>query len=154
MLQAERDSLIQQLIGEMDESCKAAQDAAPLRDQSQRSGEIVVQILTQIIQCTYFVKEYCSERSFGMRENTSILSSVDCIYLGGRLLRDTTSLVDQQAKDYIDALQKLRRSLNDHASISAAATIYRVFGKIEDIRRCNQFCNAVSRLTKRLFYRE
>ena len=71
-LQAERDSLIQQLIGEMDESCKAAQDAAPLRDQSQRSGEIVVKILIQIIQCSYFVKEYCSVRSFGMRENTFI----------------------------------------------------------------------------------
>jgi hypothetical protein len=68
-LQAERDTLIQQLIGEMDESCKAAQDAELLRDQSQRSNEIVVKILMQIIQCTYFVKEYCSERSFGMREN-------------------------------------------------------------------------------------
>ena len=69
-LQAERDSLIQQLIGEMDESCKAAQDSASLRDQSQRSGEIVAKILIQVIQCTYFVKEYCSERSFGMHENT------------------------------------------------------------------------------------
>ena len=130
----------------MDESCKAAQDAAPLRDQSKRSGEIVVKILTQVIQCTYFVKEYCSERSFGMHEkyiHSNVLSSVNYVYLGVRLLRDTTSLVDQQAKDYIDALQKLRRSLNDHASTSAAATIYRVFGKIEDIRRCNQFCNPV-----------
>jgi hypothetical protein len=71
-LQAERDTLIQQLIGEMDESCKVAQEAEPLRDQSQRSNEIVVEILIQIIQCTYFVKGYCSERSFGKRENTSI----------------------------------------------------------------------------------
>ena len=71
-LQAERDTLIQQLIGEMDESCKAAQDAAPLRDHSKRSGEIVIKILTQVIQCTYFVKGYCSERSFGKRGNTSI----------------------------------------------------------------------------------
>ena len=70
-LQAERDTLIQQLIGEMDESCKAAQEAELLRDQSQRSNEIVVEILIQIIQCTYFVKGYCSERSFGKRENTS-----------------------------------------------------------------------------------
>ena len=80
-LQAERDSLIQQLIGEMDESCKAAQDAAPLRDHSQRSGEIVVKILIQIIQCSYFVKEYCSERSFGMRENTSIQTFYDPLTL-------------------------------------------------------------------------
>ena len=68
-LQTERDALIQQLIGEMDESCKAAQD------QSQRSGEIVVKILIQIIQCSYFVKGYCSERSFGMHENMSIQMS-------------------------------------------------------------------------------
>ena len=53
----------------MDESCKAAQDAAPLRDQSQRSREIVVKVLIQVIQCSYFVKEYCGERSFGMHEN-------------------------------------------------------------------------------------
>ena len=71
-LQAERDILIQQLIGEMDESCKVAQEAESLRDQSQRSSEIVVKILIQIIQCTYFVKGYCSERSFGKCENTSI----------------------------------------------------------------------------------
>ena len=74
-LQTERDTLIQQLIGEMDESCKAAQDAAPLRDQSRRSGEIVVKILIQVIQCSYFVKEHCSERSFGMHDNISIRTS-------------------------------------------------------------------------------
>ena len=74
-LQTERDTLVQQLIGEMDETCKAAQDAAPLRDQSQRSGEIFVKILIQVIQCTYFVKEYCSERSFGMHENIFIQTS-------------------------------------------------------------------------------
>ena len=67
-LQTERDSLIQRLIGEMDESCRAAQDATPLRDQSQRSGEIVIKILIQVIQCSYFVKEYCSDPSFGMHQ--------------------------------------------------------------------------------------
>ena len=74
-------------------------------------------------------------------------------YVGVRPLRDTASLVDQQAKDYIDALLKLRRGLSDHASISAAATIYRVFGKMEVIGRCNLSRNSVSLLTKRLFYR-
>ena len=68
-------------------------------------------------------------------------------------MRDIASLVDQQVKDYIDTLQKLRRGLSDYASISAAATIYRVFGKMEAIGRCNLLCNPVSLLTKRLFYR-
>jgi hypothetical protein len=61
---------MQKLVGEMDESCKVAQDAAPLRDQSQRSNDIVLKILLQVVQCTYFVKEYCSERRFGMYECT------------------------------------------------------------------------------------
>jgi hypothetical protein len=61
---------MQQLIEEMDESCKAAKEAAPLRDQSQRTNEIVVKILLQVVQCTYFVKEYCSERSFGVYGNS------------------------------------------------------------------------------------
>ena len=64
-MQVIHDNTIWQLVGEMDESCKAAMEAAPLRDQSGRSKEIVVKILLQVIQCTYFVKEYCSERSFG-----------------------------------------------------------------------------------------
>ena len=34
------------------ESWKAVQDAAPLRDQSQRSSEIVVKILIRVIQST------------------------------------------------------------------------------------------------------
>ena len=46
----------------MDESCKVAQDATPLRDRLQRSNDIVIKILLQVVQCTYFVKEYCSER--------------------------------------------------------------------------------------------
>ena len=72
-LQTERDSLVQQLIGEMDKSCKAAEDAAAtLRD---HSGEIVVKILIQVIQCTYFVKEYCGERLFGMHENIFLQTS-------------------------------------------------------------------------------
>ena len=61
-----RDDTIRQLVEEMDESCKAAKEAAPLRDRSSHSDEVVVKIILQIIQCTYFVKEYCSERSFGM----------------------------------------------------------------------------------------
>ena len=69
-LQTDRDALIQQLVEEMDESCKVAQDAAPMRDHSRRSDDIVTKILLQIIQCTYFVKEYCSERCFGMYECT------------------------------------------------------------------------------------
>ena len=65
-MQVIRDDTVRQLIEEMDESCKAAAEAAPLRDHSGRTNEIVVKILLQVIQCTYFVKEYCSERSFGM----------------------------------------------------------------------------------------
>jgi len=103
-LQADRDAGIQQLMGEMDESCKVAKDAASLRDRSQHSDEIVGKILLQILQCTYFVKEYCSERSFGMHVACAkLLASVEGVFSGGRLLRNFTSFADQQAEDYIDS---------------------------------------------------
>ena len=127
---------MQKLVGEMDEGCKVAQDAAPLRDQSQRSNDIVLKILLQVVQCTYFVKEYCSERRFGMYECTSrVLLSFMRVYLGGRLLRDMTSLADQQAKDYIENLQKLRSSLSEHANVSTAVMVHRVCGELQNIGR-------------------
>jgi len=60
-------------------------------------------------------------------------SSVDGFYAGGRLLRDTASFVDQQAKDYVDNLERLRRALYENASVNAAVKIYCVYGKVESI---------------------
>ena len=120
----------------MDESCKVAQDAAPLRDQSQRSNDIVLKILLQVVQCTYFVKEYCSERRFGMYECTPSRSKkAKSVYAGGRLLRDMTSLVEKEANDYIDNLQQLRRCLGEHAGVSAAVLVHRVCGQVQAIGR-------------------
>ena len=68
--QVTRDLSIQQLIEEMDESCKAAKEAMPLRDRSPHSNDIVVKILLQVIQCAYFVKGYCSKHSFGVCDNS------------------------------------------------------------------------------------
>ena len=78
---------------------------------------------------------------------------MNCAYTGGRLLRDTASFVAQQAQDYIDTLQTLCRSLSDHASVSAAAKIYRVFGKVEAIGKVNRSCNLFSRVMKSPFRR-
>ena len=55
------------------------------------------------------------------------------VYSGGRLLRDMTSLTDQQAKGYIDNLQKLRSSLSEHANVSAAVMVHRVCGELQNI---------------------
>jgi len=120
----------------MDESCKVAQDATPLRDRLQRSNDIVLKILLQVVQCTYFVKEYCSERRFGMYECTNRDSKkAKSAHAGGRLLRDMTSLVEKEANDYIDNLQQLRRCLGEHASVSAAVLVHRVCGQVQVIGR-------------------
>ena len=89
--------LIQLLTEEMDESCGVAQDAAPPRDQSKRSDEIVVEILLQVIRCTYFVKEYCGDRRFGMHGyiQRSKRRVVNGVYLGSRLLRDMAPIVER-----------------------------------------------------------
>ena len=111
-----------------------AQDAAPLRNQSQRSNDIVLKILLQVVQCTYFVKEYCSERRFGMYERISRgYKKANRAYAGGRLLRDMTSLVEKEAIDYIDNLQQLRRCLGEHSSVSAAVLVHRVCGHVQAI---------------------
>ena len=60
-------------------------------------------------------------------------SHVDGIPKGLRLVRDITSLVDQQARDYISNLQDLRRSLLGQAGTVAAVMVYRVFDKLEDL---------------------
>jgi hypothetical protein len=51
---------------------------------------------------------------------------------GVRLVKNITSLVDQQAQDYIANLQDLRRSLRGQASTTAAVMVCRVLDKLED----------------------
>ena len=53
--------------------------------------------------------------------------------VGVRLVKNITSLVDQQARDYIVTLQDLRRSLHGQASTTAAVVVCRVFDKLEDV---------------------
>ena len=60
-----RDMGVKQLIDEMDESCKMAKEVAPLKERAKHVDKIITRILQQVVQCTYFVKEYCSEQSFG-----------------------------------------------------------------------------------------
>ena len=55
------------------------------------------------------------------------------VYKGVRLVKNITSLVDQQARDYIVNLQDLRRSLRGQASTTAAVIVCRVFDKLEDV---------------------
>ena len=52
---------------------------------------------------------------------------------GVRLVKNITSLVDQQARDYIANLQDLRRSLRGQASTTAAVMVCRVFHKLKDV---------------------
>ena len=70
-----------------------------------------------------------------MNTHPEVLLFFTRVYLGGRLLRDMTSLVDQQAKEYIDNLQKLRSSLSEHADVSAAVMVHRVCGELQNIGR-------------------
>src|SRR6266852_836023 len=55
------------------------------------------------------------------------------LHKGVRLVKNITSLVDQQARDYIVNLQDLRRSLRGQASTTAAVVVCRVLDKLEDV---------------------
>jgi len=127
---------MQQLVEKMDESCKVVEDAASLRDRSQRSDEIIGKILLQVIQCTYFIREYCGQRSFGMHVVcVELLAFVEGVFSGGRLLRDLAPLVDKYVKDYVDSFQNLRCSLYEHTGVGAAVIVHRTFGEPEPIGR-------------------
>src|ERR1700733_5780421 len=63
------------------------------------------------------------------------LASVESVFSGGRVLRDSTSRTDQQVKYYIDNFQNLRRSLLEHASVSAVVMVHRVMGELEVVGR-------------------
>ena len=66
------------------------------------------------------------------------------------------SVVKQQAEGYIGNLQKLRRSLSEHASIRAivpGVLVHRVCGELEAIGRVAQSSNPLPQLMKRAFYR-
>ena len=70
-----------------------------------------------------------------MNAHPEVLLLFTRVYSGGRLLRDMTSLVDQQAKEYIDNLQKLRGGLSEHVNVSAAVMVHRVCGELQNIGR-------------------
>ena len=72
------------------------------------------------------------------------------------MLRDIMSVVKQQAEGYIGNLQKLRRSLSEHASIRAmvpGVLVHRVCGELEAIGRVAQSSNPLPQLMKRALYR-
>ena len=124
----------------MDESCKVAQDAAPMRDQSRRSEDIVTKILLQVIQCTYFVKDIAASGvSVCMDTHSDVLLSFNGVASGGRVLRDMVSLTDQQAKDYIDNFQRLRLNPSEHANITVAVMVHRVCGELQTIGKAILF---------------
>ena len=55
------------------------------------------------------------------------------VFQGVRLVKNITSLVDQQAQDYIVNSQGLRRSLHGQASTTAVVVVCRVSDKLEDV---------------------
>ena len=63
----------------------------------------------------------------------SPVSHIEGVSEGLRLIRDITSLVDEQARGYIASLQNLRHSLLGQAGTVAAVMVYRVFDKLEVI---------------------
>ena len=81
------------------------------------------------IQYIYFVKEYYSQQSFGMRAKF-IASSCDGL-MGSQGVRAIKEY--KQARDYIADLQDLWLSLHGEVCPSTAVIVYRVFDKLEDI---------------------
>jgi hypothetical protein len=54
------------LVLAMANSCSFADEAEELKKRSKRDQEIINQILHQVIECTFFIRDYCKDKSFSM----------------------------------------------------------------------------------------
>jgi hypothetical protein len=51
----------------MGDTCSFADEGEELKKRSKRDQEIINQILRQVMECAYFIRDYCRDKSFGMR---------------------------------------------------------------------------------------
>ena len=63
--QSDRDQSVSELVVVMAKTCDVVCEAGGLKERSERHKPIITQILQQVVQCAYFVRDYSKERSFG-----------------------------------------------------------------------------------------
>lgn len=63
--QAARDAKLKRLIDAMVDACSFVEPVEPLVKLSKHQSDTINRILQQVIQCTYFIKAYCKNDSFG-----------------------------------------------------------------------------------------
>lgn len=63
--QVDRDEKVEGLIEAMAKSCSFVQQVDFIKERSSRFVTVTKKILQQVVQCTYFVKEYYKNKSFG-----------------------------------------------------------------------------------------
>jgi hypothetical protein len=54
------------LVRTMANSCSFADEAEELKNRSKIDQDIMNQILHQVMECAYFIRDYCRDESFGM----------------------------------------------------------------------------------------
>lgn len=62
------------LVNTMSESCSFAEHTAELNDRSELFRATIRQILKQVIECAYFIRDYCQDTTSGVQD--SIIVSV------------------------------------------------------------------------------
>lgn len=53
------------LVEAMAAACSFVEGAEPLRPKSRQYCDIINNIISQVIQCAYFVEAYCRDKNFG-----------------------------------------------------------------------------------------
>lgn len=129
--QIKSDAKLRDLVDAMKDSCEFADQAEPLMRFSQRESVIVHRILQQVIQCTYFVKEYCRDSSFGRPSFTYATKPPNSPHIhhvcsGMRAIKSIASNVSEEMDLYIANLKRLQTSLGTASSIEGTVMIHRV----------------------------
>jgi hypothetical protein len=125
------------LVQTMADSCSFAEEGEELTKRSKRDQDIINQILRQVMECAYFIRDYCRDGSFGMWDPAcSTCSKTNLWAAVKRTVNYTVSLVDARSDTYKETLETLRRNLIDHMNIQCSVIAHRVLDSVNEVRKC------------------
>lgn len=122
----------------MADSCSFADNAAELNDRSEQFDTIASQILQQVMECAYFIRDYCQDTSFGKRicrlwpyhPDAELIS----LHLAIRLMKNMISMVDTRIEEYKTNLATLQQALLSRATVQCTVASYRVLDIVHATR--------------------
>jgi uncharacterized protein YllA (UPF0747 family) len=125
--QKERDDNLSHLLEVMADAYAFVLEAEPVK-KIESQQRIVVVMVKQTTECSYFIREYATTTSFSMllsiHENHEISPSLSL--LGKRVLEHVLSDTDNKIKQYEDKFEALKSAFQERAILQTEITVLRI----------------------------